>query len=65
MFESIYSEQEIPAVLSVAELGQILGIGTNKAYQLVHSNQLETLRIGKQIRIPRHSLLKYLGAFED
>ena len=57
-----YTPQEIPPILTVPQLAEFLGIGHGKAYALARSNQLDVLKIGNTIRIPRHSLLKYLGA---
>lgn len=61
MDNSLYTEEEIPAVMNVQQLGVFLGIGRNTAYALVRSNQVKSLRIGKKIRIPRHAVLSYLG----
>lgn len=58
----LYSEQELPAIMDVPQLGTFLGIGRNTAYALVRSNQVKALRIGRKIRIPRHAVLNYLGA---
>ena len=60
-FNKIYNFEELPAILTVPELATFLGIGRCAAYNLARSNQLEVLHIGHQIRIPRHSVLKYLG----
>ena len=60
-FNKIYNFSELPAVLTVPELATFLGIGRSAAYTLARSNQLDTLHIGHQIRIPRHAVLKYLG----
>lgn len=51
----------IPLVMSVPEVAEILHIGRNSAYQLVHSGQLRCIRIGRTIRIPQAALLEYLG----
>lgn len=60
-FNTIYNLSELPPVLTVPELAEFLGIGRSAAYQLARSNQLDTLHIGHQVRIPRHAVLKYLG----
>ena len=62
MNENLYNQQEIPAIMDVPQLGAFLGIGRNGAYALVRSGQVQALRIGRKIRIPRHALLNYLGA---
>lgn len=53
--------EELPLVLRVEDLMDILGIGRNSAYSLVHSGQLRVLRIGNQIRIPREALLDFIS----
>lgn len=62
MNEQTYSFEEIPAILPVPELAKFLGIGRASAYNLVRSEQIRALHIGKHIRVPRHALLQYLGA---
>lgn len=51
---------ELPMTLRVEDLMAILGIGRNTAYQLVRSGQIRSVRIGRQIRIPRDALLEFL-----
>ena len=54
------SYDELPLVLTVEDLMPILLIGRNAAYELVRSGVIESFRIGKQIRITKESLIKYL-----
>lgn len=65
MDSTLYTLTEIPPIMTVPQLSKFLGIGRNKGYELARSNQIEVLRIGKHIKIPRHSLLKYLGALSS
>ena len=51
---------ELPMTLQVEDLMPILGIGRNTAYQLIRSGQIRSVRIGRQIRIPREALLEFL-----
>ena len=51
----------LPVVLSVQQLADVLQIGRNSAYDLVKSGQIRSIRIGKTIRIPQAALLEYLG----
>lgn len=62
MIKNVYSPDEIPVIMTVPELAAFLGIGRTQAYALARSNQLDTIRIGKNIRIPRHAVLRFLGA---
>ena len=51
---------ELPMTLRVGDLMPILGIGRNTAYELIRSGQIRSVRIGRQIRIPRDALLEFL-----
>ena len=51
---------DMPMTLRVEELMPILGIGRNTAYELIRSGQIRSIRIGRQIRIPRDALLEFL-----
>lgn len=59
--ENKYSDlHELPVTLRVEDLMPLLGIGRNTAYQLIRSRQIRSVRIGRQIRIPREELLEFL-----
>lgn len=51
---------ELPVTLRVEDLMPILGIGRNTAYELIRSGQIRSVRIGRQIHIPRDALLEFL-----
>lgn len=51
---------DLPMTLREEDLMPILGIGRNTAYQLIRSGQIRSVRIGRQIRIPREALLEFL-----
>lgn len=50
----------MPLVLEVTDIADTLCIGKNKAYELVNSGELGSIRIGNQIRIPRDSFIAFL-----
>ena len=54
------SFDELPLTLRVEDLMPILGIGRNTAYELVRSGQIRSIRIGRQLRIPKDAVLEYL-----
>lgn len=59
--ESKYRDlSDLPMTLRVEDLMPLLGIGRNTAYELIRSGQIRSVRIGRQIRIPRESLLEFL-----
>ncbi len=54
------SFDDLPLTLRVQDLMPILGIGRNTAYELVRCGQIRSIRIGKQLRIPKSALIEYL-----
>ncbi len=54
------SFDELPLTLRVEDLMPILGIGRNTAYELVRSGQIRSVKIGRQIRIPKDAVVEYL-----
>ena len=55
---------ELSVTLRVEDLMPLLGIGRNTAYELIRSGQIRSVRIGRQIRIPREALLEFLDGRE-
>ena len=54
------SLNELPIVLRVEDLMQVLDIGRTTAYELLRSGKIPSIRVGKQIRIPKQSVEEYL-----
>lgn len=54
------SLDELPLSLRVEDLMSILDIGRNTAYELVHSGQLRSFRVGRHLRIPRDAVIEFL-----
>ena len=52
----------LPEVLTAREAAAILRIGRNQLYQAVARGQLDAVRIGRSIRIPKQALLALLTA---
>ena len=51
---------QYPDILSINDLRSALGIGRTKAYELVSSGELPSIRVGNAIRISKTSLLDYV-----
>ena len=47
-------------VVSVAELCEMLGVGKNTAYQLLHTGKIKAVRIGKVYKISKASVIHFL-----
>lgn len=54
------SFDDLPLTLRVEDLMPILHIGRNTAYELVRSKQIYSVKIGRQLRIPKQALIDYL-----
>ena len=61
MTSDYHSFDELPLTLRVEDLMPILGIGRNTAYELVRSGRIRSIRIGRQLRIPKDALVEYLS----
>jgi len=55
------SFNDLPLTLCGEDLMPILGIGRNTAYELVRSGQIFSVKIGRQLRIPKQALIDYLS----
>lgn len=55
------SFDDLPLTLRVEDLMPILGIGRNTAYELVRSGKIRSIRIGRQLRIPKDALVAYFS----
>lgn len=55
------SLDELPLSLRVEDLMPILDIGRNTAYELVRSGQIRSVKVGRQIRIPRNAVIAFLN----
>ena len=51
---------DLPMTLRVEDLMPLLGIGRNTAYELVRSGRLRSIRVGRQVRIPKNALIEFL-----
>ncbi len=61
MSSNYHSFDELPLTLRVEDLMPILGIGRNTAYELVCSGKIRSIRIGRQLRIPKDAIQDYLA----
>lgn len=47
-------------IVNIDELMEMLGIGRNKAYELLRSGQIKHKVIGKKYKIPKKYVIEYL-----
>ena len=55
------SYDDLPLALRVEDLTSILDIGRNTAYELIRCGKIRSIRIGRQLRIPKDALVEYLS----
>lgn len=50
-------------ILTLKELQELLHIGKNTALRLVQSGEIEAFRVGKQWRVLKYSIEKYIQRY--
>ena len=51
--------KDYPDVLNVEELREILGVSPKTVYRLLRKNTIESLKVGREFRIPKVNVMKY------
>ena len=63
MKKSVFtSYDELPLLLNVKQLAELLGVSDSSVYELIQEDDFPTLRIGKRIVIPKEELRKWISA---
>ena len=60
MNNTYHTYDDLPLTLRVEDLMPILGIGRNTAYELVWSGRIKSVKVGRQIRIPKQEMIRFL-----
>jgi excisionase family DNA binding protein len=47
-------------ILTISELAELLVIGKNTAYNLIHSGLIKSFRIGRTHKIPKSEVTRYV-----
>lgn len=50
-----------PLTLTVEQAAKLLGIGRSTVYELVHTGDIPSLRLGRRIVVPKARLAEFLG----
>ena len=63
MKKSIYkSYDELPLLLNVKQLADLLGVSDSSVYELIQEDGFPSLRIGKRIVIPKEEPREWISA---
>lgn len=52
--------QERPLLLNAADGARLLKVSRSNVYELMHSRQIPSIRLGKRILIPREALVRFI-----
>ena len=58
--EEDFMSEQVQDILTVKDIQRILKIGTNTAYNLIHSKSFPVIKIGQSYRIPKESFYAWL-----
>lgn len=61
----IYNPDDLPMVLTPADISEVLNISINKTYEYIHSKDFPVFRLGRQYRISKSKFLAWLDAAGD
>ena len=56
------SFDDLPLSLTVLEADAALRIGRSTAYNLVRCGKIRSVKVGKQLRVPKSALMEFLEA---
>ena len=55
--------KEYPDVLDVKQVSQLLGVSTKTVYRLLRNGTLDSLKIGREFRVPKVNIMRYVKVF--
>jgi excisionase family DNA binding protein len=61
MYHTVFNEY--PDIMDVKEVSKLLKVSTKTVYRLLRDGKLESLKIGREFRIPKVNVMKYVKIF--
>ena len=55
--------KEYPDILSVKQVSAMLNVSTKTIYRLLRMGIIESLKIGREFRVPKVNVMKYVKVF--
>ncbi len=63
MKESVYkSYDELPLFLNAELIGKVLGVSSTTAYELIHSEDFPSIRIGSRLVVPKEKFREWVNS---
>ena len=63
LYRAVFTEY--PDVLDVRQVSKLLGISTKTVYHLLHNGSITSLKVGREFRIPKVNVMKYVKIFDS
>ena len=54
-----------PLLLTIAQVAELLNLGRTKTIELLMSNQIKSIKLGRRRLIPRESVEKFVSELSD
>ena len=61
IYKSVF--KEYPDILDVKQVSVLLGVSTKVVYRLLKDDSLASLKIGREFRIPKVNVMRYVKIF--
>ena len=55
--------KEYPDILDVKQVSRLLGVSTKTVYRILGNGELESLKVGREFRVPKVNVMKYIKIF--
>jgi len=55
--------KEYPDVLDVKQVSTLLGVSTKTVYRILRDGTLDSLKIGREFKIPKVNVMRYVKVF--
>ena len=57
--------REYPDVMDAKQVSKLLGVSTKTVYGLIRSGALASLKVGREFRIPKVNVMRYVKIYGD
>jgi len=61
VFSTVF--KDYPDVLDVKQVSQLLSVSTKTVYRLLRNGSLDSLKVGREFRVPKVNVMKYVKVF--
>ena len=55
--------KEYPDVMDVKQVSTLLGVSTKTVYRLLREGAFDSLKVGREFRVPKVNVMKYVKVF--